>query len=92
MTSFQASKNNDVQINPKKEEDRYIHTVSVQNYDLNYNLYIKMGDFHVTGALLLTDCIVWNHLWMGGCKNVFLWFMILDKKILVFMEMMYTTI
>lgn len=53
-----------------------------------------IGDLHVSGAFLLSDCILLKHWWLaliGGHSNVFMWILILEQRAQVFMEILLTT-
>ena len=54
----------------------------------------QIGELHVSGAFLLSDCILLKHWWLaliGGHSNVFIWILMLEQRAQVFMEIMLTT-
>lgn len=59
-----------------------------------YSALHEIGDLHVSGAFLLSDCILLRHWWLaliGGHKNIFICISIVEQHTQVFMEMILTT-
>ncbi len=51
-----------------------------------------IGDYHASGYILFSNCILLNHLWLGGCSEAFLWLTILDQKVTLFFNIFFAPI